>query len=381
VIPSQGFSARSHQLPEIRHSRSGEVSSPLSATAADLFQDQAELDTLRKEVAEQKEIRAHSLWTARKLKGKKMLFASVRYAAGLAVTALAAGSIINPLFAPLALLALAPAFMADKAAIKHLPKVRGDIARHETIFHDSEKHLKNAEKREAEQEEAISTKDEVLQQTSPTIDVQGFTGTLSRHLGPLADVHSFAEQLPLAGRLPRASELRGEFNEIRQDRTVPWEHIVDGCYARAHSACEKLLRDGIGCGKLFVNVRHSENDRLTAQNRFQKAEWWYHVASLVFAENEKTGKPEPYIIDMSVNDRRPMKPHEWISHFWQKDFPIDCYVTPADIYDGDECSPEAKNATFSFKRFAGHQEDAMSTNESYGEVLAKLKKKHYGRNK
>lgn len=355
------------------------ISGPV--TAADIFACKDELDKVALQKDSCDELRALEAQKTRALKTSKTLLSVSRYlsmglSAGMAAAAITAGFVISPFIAPLAAAAILPAWLADRLAKKKMPELSEKLADAELKKAEADKKFEQAEKKEASIKSAIASKEEALLSSSPTHDTGAFLSQLSRRLG--GDVSTFAPQeISLAGRIPDTRELREAFAAIKEDKTIPWEHISDGCYARAHTVCEKLLRDGIGCEKLFVTVPDGSNGYLKAKNRFQDAEWWYHVAPLIFARNENTGKTEAFVIDLAVNDKKPIKADEWIKHFRDRDIQINCYVTPADVYDGDECSPSGGSAQFSFEKFGNNIKSAESTNKSYLAALNEIKKQHY----
>lgn len=353
-----------------------------TVTAADIFSDRADLSKIQQEKDQYEGIKSLEVRNARLLKASKTLFSVSRYlsmglSAGIAAAAVTAGVVISPFIAPLAAAAILPAYIIDRLAKKKLPELTEKIAEAELKKTKVENHYGRIEKKEASLKNTIALKEEALLNSSPTHDTSDFLAHLSHRLGSNATPYTHARELPIAGRIPTTKVLQEAFAAIKEDKSIPWEHISDGCYARAHTVCEKLLREGIGCGKLFVTVPDGSDGYLKAKNRFQDVEWWYHVSPLVFAKDEKTGNVEAYVIDLAINDKKPIKAETWIRHFWDRNIQIHCYATPADIYDGDECSPSVQDATFSFERFADNIKNAESTNKSYLATLNELKSRHY----
>lgn len=218
------------------------------------------------------------------------------------------------------------------------------------------------------------------------IDIKQFDKKLEHELGSLAKAQNTWDMQGLDGEIPSLSKLQESFDKIKTDKSVPWEYIIDGCYARAHVTCEKLLDEGLNCGKMYVMIGDvNPNDpsspfpdyRLKAENKFMKGEWWYHVAPLVFAKDDKTGQVEGYILDLAVNNKKPIKASEWINSCWSKDFPIQFDTTHADIYEPPEQSPEGDTQQFSRERFDQYLSEARGTNKDYSRVLAKIKKDYY----
>ncbi len=222
--------------------------------------------------------------------------------------------------------------------------------------------------------------------TESGVDIKQFDRKLEIELGPLAKAQNTWDIQGLQGEVPTLSKLQESFDRIKTDKSVPWEYLVDGCYARAHVTCEKLLDEGINCGKMYVIIGDAHpNDpsapfpdyRLKAENKFTQGEWWYHVAPLVFAKDEKTGQVDGYILDLAVNNKKPINAADWIKSCWSKDFPIQFDTTHADVYDPPEQSPDGETQEFSRERFDKFLPESRDTNKEYSRVLAKIKKDYY----
>jgi hypothetical protein len=117
--------------------------------------------------------------------------------------------------------------------------------------------------------------------------------------------------------------------------------------------------------------------RLTAKNKFTEGEWWYHVAPIVFARDEKTGEVDGYVIDMAVNKNNPIKASDWIKAFWTQDFPIHFDTTYADVYDPPEQSYYPIPTEFSREKFDSYLPEARQTNQEYGAALKQIKDHYY----
>lgn len=150
---------------------------------------------------------------------------------------------------------------------------------------------------------------------------------LFEDLGPRARLQHQQDVSQLAGRIPTTSELNQEFQKLAADKTVPFEYIADGCYARAHVMCDQLHQDNVNTAKMFVMLENPYGGgRLEAENKYMRAEWWYHVAPMVFARDEKTGEVAPYIMDPSMADE-PMRAEDWVHEMWDERTPIKIDVT------------------------------------------------------
>ena len=135
--------------------------------------------------------------------------------------------------------------------------------------------------------------------------------------------------------------------------------------------CETMMEDKINCSKMFV-MKESiwGKGMLKASNKFMNAEWWYHVAPLTFAQDEKTGKVEGYIMDPGMSDK-PMKAEDWIGAMWDKSFKIKVDVTRVPQYGPLEGGEENKT-------FEESLPGAKETLKDYSKVLAQIKEDYYG---
>lgn len=122
----------------------------------------------------------------------------------------------------------------------------------------------------------------------------------------------------LQGMIPTQSQLQTEFDKLAAREDIPFEYIVDGCYARAHLMSEEMSQDGINNAKIFCMLEDAHGPgRLTAENKYMQAKWWYHVAPVVFAVDGESKQVEPFVMDPSMA-KHPMKPQEWIHAMWDE---------------------------------------------------------------
>lgn len=218
-------------------------------------------------------------------------------------------------------------------------------------------------------------------------DVGPFEKMLSEELGPLARVQNDWDIEGLKGKIPSVAEMIEIFGEVTADKSIPYEYLPDGCYARGHVAAEKFVDKDINCAKLYVMLSDVDTDnpfhpfppyRLKAENKFTKGEWWYHVAPLTFARNEETGKIEGFVIDPSVDSGQPVKAADWVKSFWDGSFKIQFDTTQADIYDPPmEDFHDYQPKEFDRKRFDKYLSQARKSNREYSKVLAHIKEKYY----
>jgi len=193
---------------------------------------------------------------------------------------------------------------------------------------------------------------------------------LTDTLGSLARIQNQQDISKLNGRIPTVSELNDEFKKLADNKKIPYEYIIDGCYARAHLMCETMMNDDINCSKMFVMIENLfGGDMLKAENKFMKAEWWYHVAPLVFAKDEATDKIEGYIMDPGMSNK-PMKAEEWIGGMWDKSFKIKVDVTRVPQYG----PLEGGEVNDSFEECLAN---ARETAKEYSKVLEGIKEEYY----
>ncbi|OQA17202.1 MAG: hypothetical protein BWY64_02207 [bacterium ADurb.Bin363] len=197
-----------------------------------------------------------------------------------------------------------------------------------------------------------------------------FMNDLISKLGSKSRMQNIQDVSKLQGRIPTLAELNDEFKKLASDPAVPFEYIIDGCYARAHYMCKEMMKDNINCAKMFTMIENLwGGGRLTAQNKFMNAEWWYHVAPLVFAEDPATKKIEGYIIDPGMADH-PLRAEEWVDKMWDKKINIKIDITRASQFGPLES--EGENATFDESMPA-----TIKIMKDYTQALKKIKETYY----
>lgn len=98
----------------------------------------------------------------------------------------------------------------------------------------------------------------------------------------------------------KAQEL---FDSASEREDIAWDYTFDGCYARAHLMARMFEEEGIHVDKAWLR------GSLQIPGESPQMKWGYHVAPLVYVENEQGGVDE-MIIDPSVSDR-PLSASEW----------------------------------------------------------------------
>lgn len=222
--------------------------------------------------------------------------------------------------------------------------------------------------------------------TCEGIDVGPFEKQVQCELGELVSIQNDWDIDRLKGEVPTLSKLTEVFRKPAEDENIPWEYLKDGCYARAHLTCGELLKNDINAAKIYVMISDAGSSPLfmfpknflKAENKYMKGEWWYHVAALSFAKDEKTGKTEGYVLDASVNPKEPVKASQWIKSFWPGGFHITFDVTQADIFNPPEHSfTDYEPHQFCQKDFDKFSKFSKQACQNYCKVLNKIKKEYY----
>jgi hypothetical protein len=208
---------------------------------------------------------------------------------------------------------------------------------------------------------------------------------VQQELGKLSKIINDWDIDRIKGKIPTVGELTDAFQKPANDPSIPWEYLPDGCYARAHVTCKDMLDKGFNVSKMYVMIDGITDNpffpmpsyRLKTQNKFTEGEWWYHVAPVVFAKDEKTGEVDGYILDAAVS-KKPQKATDWIKNFWSQDFPILFDMTHADIYEPHlESNMPGLPHEFSQKKFDRLMPEALQTNKEYNATLHKIKEEYY----
>lgn len=97
------------------------------------------------------------------------------------------------------------------------------------------------------------------------------------------------------------------FKELAAQEHIPFNYVLDGCYARAHEMSWLLEKQGVSSGKIFIA------GPLKAWDRFQPG-WWvewkgYHVAPVIAVR--RGDRIMINVIDPSVADKL-LSMDEWL---------------------------------------------------------------------
>lgn len=206
--------------------------------------------------------------------------------------------------------------------------------------------------------------------TDRDVDQSGFQSRLIETLGPQWSRMQYTQDCSqLQGLVPTEAQLRTEFAKLAADPEIPFEYIIDGCYARAHLMCDTMHKDNINASKIFCMVENPYGGgRLTAENKYMQAKWWYHVAPLVWAVDSQSKQVVPFVMDPSM-DKGPMRAEEWIHKMWDEKTPIKVDVTRDPQYGPLES--DGANATFEESLPSAHEVCA-----EYSKELEKIKEQY-----
>jgi Glutaminase len=102
----------------------------------------------------------------------------------------------------------------------------------------------------------------------------------------------------IAASVLTPAQLSKVFNQLAQDKLIPFKYPEDGCYARAEEMSRLLEKDGIISVKVFI----AGNLHVATKNSAAgSVNWVYHVAPAVLIE--ENGKYIPMVIDPSLFDK------------------------------------------------------------------------------
>jgi hypothetical protein len=195
------------------------------------------------------------------------------------------------------------------------------------------------------------------------------TNKVLEDLGPQVRLHAAEDVSKLDGMVPTTSQLQAEFNKLAGDKEIPFEYIINGCFARAHLMCDTMHKDNINSAKIFAMIDHPETDALTAHNKYMDATWHhFHVAPLVFAQDEKSHEIKPFVMDPSMADH-PLQPQEWVRKMWDGKAHIHLDFTRDDQYVPLEF--QGANSNFAESLASSHQ-----TAAEFSAKLAEIKQQY-----
>ena len=95
------------------------------------------------------------------------------------------------------------------------------------------------------------------------------------------------------------------FQNLANQKHIPFRYPEDGCYARAHEMSMIMEKQKLISGKVFIEGKLRVE---TTNSPLGHVEWWYHVAPII---KVKKGKEElVYVIDPSIFNK-PVPVEEW----------------------------------------------------------------------
>ncbi len=97
--------------------------------------------------------------------------------------------------------------------------------------------------------------------------------------------------------------LSSQFQIWKSDPRLRYDYMFDGCFARSHLVASALQQKNIVVGKVWL---HGFNLKPIQQSLTDFSGWFYHVAVVVFATDQKF-----YVIDPGLFDQ-PVSVLEWV---------------------------------------------------------------------
>ena len=97
--------------------------------------------------------------------------------------------------------------------------------------------------------------------------------------------------------------LSSHFQIWKMDPRLRYDYVFDGCFARSHLVASALQQKNIIVGKVWL---HGFNLKPIQQNLTDFSGWYYHVAVVVLAEDQKI-----YVIDPGLFNQ-PVSVLEWV---------------------------------------------------------------------
>ncbi len=99
------------------------------------------------------------------------------------------------------------------------------------------------------------------------------------------------------------NDLTSQYQIWKTDPRLRYDYIFDGCFARSHLVASELKQKNIIVGKVWL---HGFNLKPIQQNLTDFSGWFYHVAVVVLADDQKI-----YVIDPGLFNQ-PVSVLEWV---------------------------------------------------------------------
>ncbi len=99
------------------------------------------------------------------------------------------------------------------------------------------------------------------------------------------------------------NDLISQFQIWKTDTLLRYNYVFDGCFARSHLVATELQQQNMIVGKVWL---HGFNLKPIQQNLTDFSGWFYHVAVVVLAEDQKF-----YVIDPGLFNQ-PVSVLEWV---------------------------------------------------------------------
>jgi hypothetical protein len=114
----------------------------------------------------------------------------------------------------------------------------------------------------------------------------------------MADCPTAFQSFPLS----QSAELVSWLNSLP---SIPWDHVEDGCFSRAHVVADKLQGKGIRTQKIWIEGRISPKAH-------PEVRWNYHVAVLIDVSDPLSGD-QKRVIDFALAPNQLLTIEEWLS--------------------------------------------------------------------
>ncbi len=199
---------------------------------------------------------------------------------------------------------------------------------------------------------------------------------MKKYLGRNVSVYNGLKNLN--GNIISTEQLNRSFDRIANTKNIPWEYTKDGCFARAHLAAGQLVARRYNVSKIIVEPIEpwwkvfKENNPFKVSSKHMLSEWNYHIAAMTYAETPEGIKG--YVIDPSIDSKKPLEVHEWIDSFRKRKTGIQCFIVPADVFSPIDISKEPKS--FSPAKFRKFMVPAKLFNRDCSEVLGRIKERN-----
>lgn len=181
------------------------------------------------------------------------------------------------------------------------------------------------------------------------------------------------------GKVLTEAEAKKLFAEVKNMKDIPYGYIRDGCHARAHVIADRLAKDGIAVGKVWV---HGQN--LWPKNALDKQDppgigWRMHVAPFVYVK-DSAGRIKKMVLDPStqsgavsvedfVKSIQPKSESQIFYAKWPPIMDVQNFGRTVVNFSDKEYYSDAEMPPISKEQRAADMSSATKVNEQFLEVL------------